>query len=223
MSVRMPADDYVRALSRGVKGDRVAVGVGEHIESADPEVKLAVQQAARVLETLGCFVTEVNVDWMREAAPANRLITQADGAVVHRERLAAHPEMFGTDVRRRLEAGAATPLSEYVQARRLQAEVRRRCERLFESHAILLVPTTPVAAPTIEGYDGVARAGQLTPFTAPFNLAGVPALSVPCGFTGEGLPIGLQIVAGAWREAVVLNAGNAFEKATDWHKSSPPA
>ena len=221
-SVRMPADDYVRALARGVKDQRVALATGEHIQAADVEVQRAVQDAARVLEAQGCSVREVNLDWMREAAVANRLMTQVDGAVVHRERLESHPEMFGNDVRRRLEAGAATPLADYVQARRLQAEVRRRCEELFDTVELLVLPTTPVAAPTIQGYDGVSRAGQLTPFTAPFNLAGVPAMSVPCGFSSEGLPVGLQIVSGAWREALVLAAGHAFERATEWHTRFAP-
>jgi aspartyl-tRNA(Asn)/glutamyl-tRNA(Gln) amidotransferase subunit A len=219
--VRMPADDYVRALSRGVQDQRIALAVGENIEAADAEVRDAVREAARVFESLGCSVREVDVEWMREASAANRLITQADGAVVHRDRLKEHPEMFGDDVRRRLEAGAATTVAEYVLARRMQVEVRRRCEELFLSQEILLLPTTPMAAPPIDGYDGVARAGQLTPFTAPFNLAGLPALSVPCGFTSAGLPIGLQIVSGAWHEAFVLSAGHSFERETGWHKRHP--
>ena len=221
VSVRLPADDYVRGLSRELKGQRAALGVGAWVETADAEVQSAVREAARVFESLGCPVQEVNVGWLQEAGPANRLITQADGAVVHRDRLREHPEMFGDDVRRRLETGAATTVAEYVLARRMQVEVRRKCEELFDSHELLLLPTTPMAAPSIEGYDGVAQAGRLTPFTAPFNLAGLPALSVPCGFTREGLPIGLQIVSGAWREAAALNAGYAFEQATDWHKRTP--
>ena len=83
------------------------------------------------------------------------------------------------------------------------------------------MPTTPIAAPTIAGNDAVEQAGRLTRFTAPFNLAGLPALSIPCGFTSEGLPIGLQIVARAWGDAKVLNAGYAFEQATEWHKQKP--
>ncbi|MCA2002627.1 MAG: amidase, partial [Chloroflexi bacterium] len=70
--------------------------------------------------------------------------------------------------------------------------------------------------------DAVERARLLTRFTAPFNLTGLPALSVPCGFTKEGLPIGLQIVSRAWNEAGVLRAGYAFEQATEWHKRKPP-
>jgi aspartyl-tRNA(Asn)/glutamyl-tRNA(Gln) amidotransferase subunit A len=220
-SVRMPAGDYPGSLDGEVKGLRVALCVGEHIETADPEVLNAVKEAARVFESLGCVVRELAVDWMRDAALANRLMTQSDGAAVHRDRLREHPEMFGEDVRRRLEAGAKTTSTEYILARRTQTEVRRRCEELFASWDLLILPTTPVAAPAIEGYDAVERAGLLTPFTAPFNLAGLPALSLPCGFTGEGLPIGLQIVSGAGAEAMVLNAGYAFEQRTDWHRRKP--
>jgi aspartyl-tRNA(Asn)/glutamyl-tRNA(Gln) amidotransferase subunit A len=89
----------------------------------------------------------------------------------------------------------------------------------FESTDFLIVPTTPIAAPTIEGHDAVEQAGRLTRFTAPFNLAGLPALSVPCGFTKDGLPIGLQIVSRAWADAKALNAGYAYEQATEWHKN----
>ena len=132
-----------------------------------------------------------------------------------------HPELFGEDVRRRLEDGAKTTSTEYILARRTQAEVRKRCDLFFESQEFLLVPTTPIAAPTIEGHDAVEQAGRLTRFTAPFNLAGLPALSIPCGFTSEGLPIGLQIISRAWGDAKVLNAGYAFEQATEWHKRKP--
>jgi aspartyl-tRNA(Asn)/glutamyl-tRNA(Gln) amidotransferase subunit A len=91
----------------------------------------------------------------------------------------------------------------------------------FESYDFLITPTTPIAAPTIEGHDAVEQAGRLTRFTAPFNLTGLPALSVPCGFTKEGLPIGLQIISRAWGDAKALNAGYALEQATEWHKKFP--
>jgi len=99
--------------------------------------------------------------------------------------------------------------------------VRKRCELFFESTDLLIVPTTPIAAPTIEGHDAVEQAGRLTRFTAPFNLASLPAISIPCGFTSEGLPIGLQIISRAWADAKVLNAAHAYEQATEWHKLRP--
>jgi aspartyl-tRNA(Asn)/glutamyl-tRNA(Gln) amidotransferase subunit A len=220
-SIKMPTGDYVGHLTDNMKGRKVAFGIGEYIESADPEVLSAVREAANLFASFGCRVQEVDVSWMREAALANKTMTQADGAAVHRERLKENPDWFGEDIRRRLEDGAKTTSTEYILARRTQAEVRKRCEQFFESHDFLLVPTTPIPAPTIEGNDAVEQAARLTRFTAPFNLAGLPALSVPCGFTKDGLPIGLQIVSRAWADAKVLNAGYAYEQANEWHKKTP--
>jgi aspartyl-tRNA(Asn)/glutamyl-tRNA(Gln) amidotransferase subunit A len=220
-SIKMLTGDYLGHLIDDMEGRKIALGVGEFINTADPEVVSAGCDAAKVFESMGCKVQEVNVDWMRDAAVANRIMTQADGAAVHRDRLKEHPEMFGDDIRRRLEDGAKTTSTEYILARRTQTEVRKRCEAFFESYDFMLIPTTPIAAPTIEGHDAVEQAGRLTRFTAPFNLAGLPALSLPCGFTSEGLPIGLQIVSRAWGDAKVLNAGYAYEQATEWHNRQP--
>jgi aspartyl-tRNA(Asn)/glutamyl-tRNA(Gln) amidotransferase subunit A len=197
-----------------VAGKRVALAVGKYIENSDAEVLATVQQTAKVLSSLGCKVREVDLPWLREAALANGIMTQSDAAAVHRDRLKEHPEMFGEDVRRRLEEGAQTSSTQYILARRTQTEVRKRFEQFFESCDFLITPTTPIAAPTIEGHDAVEQVRRLTRFTAPFNLAGLPALSVPCGFTKEGLPVGLQIVSRPWADAKVLNAGYAFEQAT---------
>jgi aspartyl-tRNA(Asn)/glutamyl-tRNA(Gln) amidotransferase subunit A len=220
-SVKMLTGDYLSHLTDDLKGRKIALGVGQFIETSDPEVLMAVREAAKVFESLGCKIEEVDVSWLQEAALANKLMTQSDGAAVHRDRLREHPELFGEDIRRRLEDGANTPLADYIQARRTQTEVKKKFEHFLESHDFLLTPTTPIAAPTIEGHDAVEQAGRLTRFTAPFNLAGLPALSLPCGFTKEGLPVGLQIISRAWGEFKVLNAGYAYEQATEWHRRMP--
>ncbi len=220
-SVKMLTGDYLGHLEDDVKGRKIALGVGDFVETADPEILKAVRETAKVFESIGCKVQEVDVSWLKEAALANKLMTQSDGAAVHRDRLKEHPELFGDDIRRRLEDGANTPLADYILARRTQTEVRKKFEQFFESYDFLITPTTPIAAPAIEGHDAVEQAGRLTRFTAPFNLAGLPALSLPCGFTKEGLPIGLQIVSRAWGEFKVLNIAHAFEQATEWHKRMP--
>ncbi|MBN2117406.1 MAG: amidase [Anaerolineales bacterium] len=220
-SIKMLSGDYLGHLVDDVSGKKIALGVGKFVAAADPEVLDAVQQTTKTFVSLGCKVQDVDVSWLREAALANGLMTQSDGAAVHRDRLKDHPEMFGEDVRRRLENGAKTSSTEYILARRTQAEVRKRFEQFFESYDFLIVPTTPIAAPTIAGHDAVEQAGRLTRFTASFNLAGLPALSLPCGFTKEGLPIGLQIVSRLWADAKVLNLGYAFEQATEWHQHFP--
>ena len=220
-SIKMLTGDYLGHLADDMEGRKIAFGVGEYVEEADSEVLDAVSAARKIFESLKCSVQDVDLSWMREAALANKIMTQSDGAAVHRERLREHPDWFGEDIRRRLEEGAKTTSTEYILARRTQAEVRKRCEHFFETYDLLILPTTPITAPLIEGLDAVEQAGRLTRFTAPFNLTGLPALSMPCGFTKNGLPIGLQIISRAWADAKVLNVGYAFEQATEWHKMKP--
>ena len=199
-SQKMLTGDYLGHLVDDMEGRRIALGIGKYIDGADPEVIAAVCEAAKVFEAMGCKVQEVNVDWMRDAALANKTMTQSDGAAIHRDRLREHPGMFGDDIRRRLEEGANTTSTDYILARRTQTEMKKRLEMFFETHDLLLTPSTPIAAPTVAGHDAVEQAGRLTRFTAPFNLTGLPAISLPCGFTQSGLPIGLQIISRAWAE-----------------------
>ena len=220
-SIKMLPGDYLGHLTDDMEGKRIAFAVGEYVETSDAEVMNAAREAAKVFGGMNCKITEVNMDWLREAAIANKIMTQADAAAVHRERLQERPDWFGDDVRRRLQDGANTTSAEYALARRTQTEMRKRFEAFFESCDLLILPTTPIPAPTIEGLDAVEQAARLTRFTAPFNLTGLPALSIPCGFTPSGLPIGLQIVARAWADAKALNAGYAFEQATEWKDRTP--
>jgi aspartyl-tRNA(Asn)/glutamyl-tRNA(Gln) amidotransferase subunit A len=221
VTVKTLPGDYSSHLRDGMENRKVGLAVGSFIDEADPQVLEAVRNAAMVLKKQGANVIEVNVDFLREAALANALITQADGAAFHHERMEQHPDWFGADVRQRLQNGAAFTSTEYIQARRIQVETLRKLEILFESFDTLLLPTTPITAPALEGEDALERARVLTRFTAPFNLTGIPALSLPCGFNSENLPIGLQIVSRAWNESGVLRAGYAYQKATEWHLEKP--
>jgi aspartyl-tRNA(Asn)/glutamyl-tRNA(Gln) amidotransferase subunit A len=214
-------DDYLRHIDEGVQGWRIADAGGAYLDDCDPEVLDAVAAAVQVLESSGARIQGVDVSFLREAALANGLMTQADAAAYHRQRLAEHPERFGSDVRQRLEVGRDTTTSDYVLARRTQAQMRRRMARLFEDFEVLVLPTTPLTAPPIGSKDAVARARQLTRFTAPFNLTGVPAISLPCGFSKDGLPIGLQLVAAEWQEARLLQTAAAYERQTDWTSQFP--
>jgi aspartyl-tRNA(Asn)/glutamyl-tRNA(Gln) amidotransferase subunit A len=220
-SADMPLDDYLVHLEDDVRGWRMALAAGEYIEAADPQVLAGTAEAARVFTDLGAQVEKVDMSWLADLALANGRMVQADGAAFHRERLTEHPDWFGADVRDRLETGAALTSSDYALARRTQVEGRRRFEMFFKKCDVLLLPTTPIPAPPIEGTHAVEAARRLTRFTAPFNLAGLPALSVPCGFTDEKLPIGLQMISKHWGETKVLQAGHAFEQATQWHNRRP--
>jgi aspartyl-tRNA(Asn)/glutamyl-tRNA(Gln) amidotransferase subunit A len=217
----LPVPEYTGALELGVAGWRIALAKDSFFTQADPDVLNAVQAASLVFSDLGARVGEAEIPNGMEAARANGLMVTSDAAAYHRQRLRDHPEMFGSDVRQRLETGAAYTSTEYVLARRLQVEFRHQLERFFEDYDLLLTPTTPVAAPLLESPDAVEQARILTRFTAPFNLSGLPALSVLCGFTSEGLPIGLQLIARPWAEEKLLRAAHAYESATEWRSRKP--
>lgn len=220
-SANIPVGDYLGHLEEGVAGWRVALATGEYFEVTDSEEMAAMDLAAQVFKDLGAAVEKVDISWLAELALANSQMTQADGAAFHRERLKSYPDWFGADVYQRLRNGAALTSSEYALARRKQAEGSRRFEMFFEKFDILLLPTTPIPATLIEDTGALEAASQLTRFTSPFNLTGLPAMSIPCGFTGTGLPLGLQIVSKHWAETKVLQAGYAFEQATGWHNHHP--
>ncbi|GAB4506771.1 MAG: amidase [Anaerolineales bacterium] len=214
--------DFSSHMRDTIRDRRVAFATGRFLEEVtNPEVSEAIRKAADVLTKQGAIIEEINMDYLHEAAVANAIMTQADAAAFHRDRLKEHPDWFGADVRQRLETGAGFTSSEYALARRTQVEIRRRCDLLFEEYDVLILPTTPIPAPVLEGENAIERARLLTRFTAPFNLTGLPALSVPCGFTSEGLPIGLQIVSRAWNESGVLRIGYSYQQATEWHKMKP--
>ena len=222
-SQAVPVPDYLEEITSGIAGWRIALAVDEFFSRAEPEVLAAVREAAQVMETLGASVSEASPPEAHAAAAANGLMTTSDGAAFHRERLAENPGGFGEDVLRRLQAGSAYTSTEYILARRTQSLARRRFERFFEDYDILLCPATPIPAPLIEGPDAVEQAARLTRFTAPFNLTGLPAIALPCGFTSEGLPIGLEMVAKPWSEGALLRAAYTYEQATSWHNRRPQA
>jgi len=222
VSVNAPVDDYQEGLEKGVAGWNIALADDQYVEAnTAPEVLEAVRLAARVFEDQGARVSKITLPGFLEAAKANGLMVVSDAAAVHRERMAQQPEKFGADIRQRLETGKAYSSTEYILARQAQVELRRAFERIFNDYDILLTPATPMPAPPIQGQDALEQARLLTRFTAPFNLTGLPAISVPCGFTHQGLPIGLQIVAAPWAEAAILQAAHAFEQGTDWHRRRP--
>ncbi len=212
ISQDVPLEDPLPTLKDGVRGWRVVLAVGEYVEVSDAAVLECVRSAAARLEALGAQVIEKEVTPLLAAAQANGLMVITDAAAVHRERLAQHPEWFGEDVRQRLERGRATSSTDYVLARRTQSEVRRYFELFFREFDLLLLPTTATTAAPIEGLDSAAYAPKMTRFTSPFNLTGLPALSLPCGKDERGLPIGVQLVAGHWQEAKLLRAAYALEQ-----------
>ena len=215
-------DDYLERIGEGVAGWRVAFAEGEYFNKNAPDIDRAVNEAAQIFTGLGAEVVGLDLsELLRQTARASGFMVIADAAAFHQDRLQKTPEVFGKDVLQRLELGASLSSSEYILARRTQALMRWEFERIFDTYDILLTPTTPIVASRIEGLDAFEQARLLTRYTSPFNLIGFPALSLPCGFSAAGLPIGLQIIARPWGDKSLLRAAYTYEQATQWHQQSP--
>lgn len=176
-----------------------------------------VSEAMDVLVDLGCERIELKVPEIQEATQAAFTITLADAAAIHKERLESSPDSIGEDVRSRLELGRALKGTDVAEAFRSGVLLRRRFGRLLEGIDCFVCPTT---ATTAHAFDA-GKAASTAKYTAAFNLLGYPAVSVPCGFTEEGLPVGLMIVGGPYQEALALRVAEAYEGATPWKERLP--
>jgi aspartyl-tRNA(Asn)/glutamyl-tRNA(Gln) amidotransferase subunit A len=214
-SINMPVDDYLSSEGQDLSDYRIALASDGYFTDntiVDEEVQHTVEAAALIFERLGANVERVPFPNAWEAAMANGLMTPSDAAAFHHQRLEENPQGFGQDVLKRLQTGAAYSSTEYSLARRIQTILRCQFKEFFDEYDLLLTPTTPITAPIRGSADAVERAQLLTRFTAPFNLTGLPALSVPCGWSSEKMPIGLQLVSKAWAEAKLLMVGELYEK-----------
>jgi len=218
---RPTVESYQDSIHNPVDDLRIAVPKEYFFESIPEEITHAVHDAVKILERTGAHVSEVQYPDVEEDERAGILIRLAEGATVHYHDLVERRAEIGSDVAERLERGQRVSVREYALARRLQAEKVRLRARFFEEFDLLVTPTLPIEPPTIQGTDSAQAAGKLTRFTSPFNLVGLPAISIPCGFSRNGLPIGLQLVAGHWKESNLLSAAHFYEQATNWKVKRP--
>ncbi len=182
-----------------------------------PETARVFERAARVLGELGAEVRPIPIDGLAASRMACLLIIEAEGAVAYARYLEDPTVDFAAEVRQQLDYGRDMPAAKLVGALNARTLLQRRVEALFQEVDLLISPATPRAAQT---FDEAAPAS--TPgYMALANLCGLPALSLPMGFDGDGLPLGLQVMAAPFRDPLVLQAGKAFEAATDWHERRP--
>jgi aspartyl-tRNA(Asn)/glutamyl-tRNA(Gln) amidotransferase subunit A len=225
-SVPMPVDDWRARLADGVRGRRLGVPRSRLLAPLDPAVGAAFEAALATLGRLGASARDVELPELPMSGLFELVISEAKA--IHADTLARRPHDLGAD----LQAYLSTPVGDAVWMAGAMRQVdayAAAVRGVLEDVDLLVLPTCPIGAPRI-GQDVVDVGGvELQTFfamalrTAPFNAAGVPALSVPCGLTPDGLPIGLQVVGRLFDEATVLAAGHAYEQATEWHARRPPA
>jgi aspartyl-tRNA(Asn)/glutamyl-tRNA(Gln) amidotransferase subunit A len=218
-SARHPVPDYGAALVPDCRGLRVGVPRGWFFADLHPETARAVEAALGVLGDLGATVMEVPLDHLEEAHVATLTICYAEAYSIHEKALAAQGSAFGTFFRRRVLEGGLYSAAEYLRCLRVRELFVRQLAALRDRVDVLVVPATQEPAYLIEEF-GRYPQDIVRPFR-PANLAGIPALVLPCGFTAGGLPIGLQILGRWWDEATVLRVGHAYEQATPWHHRRP--
>lgn len=219
-SVNVPTQDYAAGLGGSLRGMRFVALRGYFEADVDAEILDAVRDAERVLMGLGAVCVEKELPQAVEMFDTNRLTLRVEAAAYHHEWLATRTDEYGADVLARLQSFEQIRADEYALAMRKRVEQRRVMDQFFDDIDFFVTPTTRVMAPR-QGGDAVTMAQHLTAFTAPFDVTGVPAISIPCGFTRAGLPIGMQIVGRAWDEVRVLQAAHQYQLETDWHARMP--
>ena len=222
-----PVPDYRAGLNGEVKGMRI--GVVQELVNNDhttPEVRGAVVKAASVLGELGASVEDVSIPLTAHANAIFAPLLAVEPAMSHRKWIRERLQDYGHDNRIGLLTGSIIPAQVYYKAERLRSMIRDQVLEAMEKYDVLLAPTGGRVAPPLQDDPPITskqEVGRLkTMFAATFNLANAPALSVPCGFSSEGLPIGLQVGARPGEDGVMLKVAHAYEQATPWHTMKPP-
>ena len=228
-SSKAQVPDYVGALTGDVTGLKVALPREMFdFEALDSEVKEAVERAVGVLAELGASTNEVSLPTSERSGAVFIANADVDCAAFHSEWLRTRPDDYDWNTRTRLESASLTPAVSYIKAQRARALIRREMLDTLEDYDVIVMPTGPVPAPTIEAstgkpggfYQGKLDLGRRR-YTSPAPLAGLPALSVNCGFSEAGLPIGMQIVGKPFAEDLLFKIGHAYEQGTEWRGRHP--
>lgn len=226
----VPVPDYLSMLTGDIRGLKVGV-IQERVDTdaVDPEVRDRVVQGISVLGELGAVIQEVSIPLIVHSAAISNTIILTDAAGLHRQGIDEHLDEYDHNNQIRLLTGSIIPAQAHQKAIKLRQVLRQQILEALEKVDVLVMPTSSIPAsliPTKAGIDSKQQvldglAGRRS-FTAPFNLANTPALSINCGFTSQQLPVGLQIAGKPFDEGTLFRVAHAYEQATEWHTRRPP-
>ncbi len=215
-----PAPDYRRELEQSIRGMRLGIPQDAwFFGSLEPAVAAAVERAIDRLAELGAKRIDVSLPHLEETLGAHRAIIFAEASSYYRPLLKPGGPQFGDDIRPLLEAGLFLPAVDYLQAQRARRVIRAAWSKVFSGIDCLVTPTAPLPAAKFGQQTADLPGGKLPlvraylDMTLPFNLVGYPALSIPCGVSPEGLPIGLQLVGRPFAETTILRVAHQYQKA----------
>ena len=227
-TANVPVPDYRLELARGLEGVRIALIEDFSLTGLQAGVASAIEAAVAELEAGGAQIRELPMANLEPSISALMTVDVAEPAAYHAAWLRERPEDYGDDVRALLEAGELYLASHYIQAQRYRTVLRDQFDDVLRDVDAILTPTVPFTAPEVGATEVTLESGEtldiisaVMRYNAIPPLVGLPALSVPCGFADDGLPVGMQLIGRAFDEGTLFRIGHAYERATDWHLRAP--
>ena len=227
-SSREPVPDFTSGLQLGLDGLRIGLPLDLFFDDVDNEIESAVRAAVDLMARNGAEVIELSMPWVTSGRAINLGVMLPEAVAVHQDMLSGSPEQYSPAVRGRIQSAFNTPAIDYIRAQRARLWFSHQMAEAMSGVDVLITPTVPVQTPTIEectplpGENMAVGGADLPRFTGVFDVTGQPSLSVPCGFTGAGMPIGMMITGDAFDEETVLRVGHAYEEIAGWHDRRPP-
>jgi aspartyl-tRNA(Asn)/glutamyl-tRNA(Gln) amidotransferase subunit A len=224
----LPITNYLRHLRDGIRGLRIGIPKRPFFTRMQKDVRENVLEGCRVFSSLGARTQEVELSGIRDAGRIFADIVVAEAVSFHLNWIQKRPQDYGPDLRERLEKARGQLTEVYLQAQKKRQTLTRDLTEILKKVDVLAIPTLPIAPPLLtEDKIKIGRFQEivrplLLRFTPPGNLSGLPAISIPCGFSSHGLPTGLQILGRAFDEATLLRVAYAYEQATPWKGIFPP-
>jgi aspartyl-tRNA(Asn)/glutamyl-tRNA(Gln) amidotransferase subunit A len=216
-----PEPSLISAFDEFPTNLRVGIPRAFFFDDLHPEIAEAIEKAIQIFAGLNAEIREIKLE-----VPTDRTLASAEAYAYHKSFVESSPDLYQPATLRRIQSGANISTQDALRAGRDLQTSRHDIREIFNEVDVLLTPTVPIPPPKIA--DLKANPDQLRPEelmmlrnTRPFNVWGIPTISVPCGFMKDGLPIGLQLAAAPWRGIVLLQAAQAYEQATEWHKRTP--
>jgi aspartyl-tRNA(Asn)/glutamyl-tRNA(Gln) amidotransferase subunit A len=222
-----PLPDYMAATKQPMKGITIGVPTAFYVDDLDADVARVLDETVATLAREGAGIVKVELPDQRQLASASQLVLAVEAAAFHKRWMIERPQDYSPQVLMRLQNGLAVPAISYLEAMRWRGQALSAHAQATAGIDAVIAPVSPMPAPTIAESDvgnspeADAVLPRITRFTRPVNYLGLPALSVPCGFSRKGLPVGLQLIGRSFDEATLLRIGAAFQRATDFHARVP--
>jgi aspartyl-tRNA(Asn)/glutamyl-tRNA(Gln) amidotransferase subunit A len=220
--------DFTSELDRGIAGLRIGLPTDYFFESVDPEISAAVMEAATHLKSEGAELSEIAMPWVSLGRAVNVAVFMPEAAAAHQELLAERGDLYSPAVRLRLHAGLDISAVDYIHAQRARAKFSHQMAEAMRDVDLLITPTVPIQTPTLaettppDGSLFSTSSGEFPNFTGVFNTTGQPSISLNCGFTSDGMPIGMMISGKPFCDSQVLGIAHMYQRNSDWAGRTPP-